>query len=37
LFGDRAALARARELIEQHSYHHRDEELRDAEPALGSA
>jgi hypothetical protein len=37
LFADRAALARARELIERHGYHRRDDELHDAEAALGSA
>ena len=37
LFRDKTALARARELIEKHGYHRRDDELRDAEPALGSA
>jgi hypothetical protein len=37
LFSDRTALARARELIERHGYHRRDQELRDAESALGSA
>jgi hypothetical protein len=37
LFSDRASLAQARELIDQHGYHRRDEELRDAESALGSA
>jgi len=37
LFSDRTALARARELINQHGYHRRDEELRDAESAPGSA
>jgi hypothetical protein len=37
LFADRTALARARELIEKHGYHRRDEELHDAEAALGSA
>jgi hypothetical protein len=37
LLGDRTALARARERIEQHGYHHRDEELRDADSALGLA
>jgi hypothetical protein len=30
-------LARARELIERHGYHRRDEELRDADSALGLA
>ncbi|MFI5460612.1 MAG: hypothetical protein ACHRXM_34795 [Isosphaerales bacterium] len=35
LFRDRTALARARELIDRHGYHRRDEELRDAESALG--
>jgi hypothetical protein len=37
LFSDRPALARARELIDLHRYHRRDEELRDAESVLGSA
>jgi hypothetical protein len=37
LFSDRTALAQARELIERHGYHRRDQELRDAESALGSA
>jgi hypothetical protein len=36
LFHDRMALARARELIDRHAYHRRDEELRDAESALFS-
>jgi len=36
MFRNRTALARARELIDRHGYHHRDEELRDAESALGS-
>jgi tetratricopeptide (TPR) repeat protein len=35
LFGDREALAGARELIDKHGYHRRDAELRDAEIALG--
>ena len=37
LFSDRTALAQARKLIDQHGYHRRDEELRDAESAPGSA
>jgi hypothetical protein len=35
LFGDRAALAEARRLIEKHGYGRRLEELADAEAALG--
>jgi hypothetical protein len=34
LFRDRDALAKARELIDRHGYHRRDEELHDAESAL---
>jgi hypothetical protein len=33
LFCDKAALAEARELIEEHGYHRRDGELADAEEA----
>jgi len=36
LFSDRTALAQARELIDRHGYHRRDEELRDAKSAVGS-